>query len=81
MIIAKKSVSEWTHIILDEVHEREEDMDFLLLLCKKLLPEASLTTKLILMSATIHVSDFRDYFTYWRGRGRENVYIIVNSLS
>ena len=27
MLIAKKELNEWTHVILDEVHEREEDMD------------------------------------------------------
>jgi HrpA-like RNA helicase len=54
---------------LDEVHEREEDMDFLLLLCKKLLPEASRTTKLILMSATIQINEFRDYFNFCTGIG------------
>jgi len=64
MIISKKSLHEWTHIILDEVHEREEDMDFLLLLCKKLLPEASRTTKLVLMSATINTLDFKSYLTF-----------------
>ena len=35
MIIGKKSLSEWTHIILDEVHEREMDLDFALMLCKQ----------------------------------------------
>ena len=35
MVIGKKSLSEWTHIILDEVHEREMDLDFALMLCKQ----------------------------------------------
>ncbi len=65
MIIGRKTLNEWTHIILDEVHEREEDMDFLLLLCKKLLHEgASRGTKLVLMSATINVDDFASYFSF-----------------
>ena len=37
MLIAKKELNEWTHVILDEVHEREEDMDLVMLICKKLL--------------------------------------------
>ncbi len=57
-------MADWTHVILDEVHEREEDMDFLLLLCKKLLFGGTcLGTKLVLMSATINVMDFKTYFT------------------
>ena len=52
MIIAKKHLNEWTHVILDEVHEREEDMDLVMLLVKKLLFTNSRGTKLILMSAT-----------------------------
>lgn len=51
-------------MILDEVHEREEDMDFLLLLCKKFVRTNSRGVKLILMSATINVDDFRNYFSW-----------------
>eukprot|EP00094_Tigriopus_californicus_P006208 TCALIF_05974-PA protein Name:"Similar to spn-E Probable ATP-dependent RNA helicase spindle-E (Aedes aegypti)" AED:0.33 eAED:0.46 QI:14/0/0/0.5/1/0.8/10/0/727 len=63
MIISKKHLYDWTHIILDEVHEREQDMDFALLLCKKLLNTNSLGVKLILMSATLNSSKLEDYFT------------------
>ena len=52
-------------MILDEVHEREEDMDFLLLLCKKMLNTNSRGVKLVLMSATISVQDFLEYYS-WR---------------
>ncbi len=51
-------------MVLDEVHERSEDMDFLLLLCKKLITSNSRYVKLILMSATINVQAFRDYFSF-----------------
>lgn len=48
----EKMLSLYTHIIMDEVHERDIDSDFSLILMKHFLrhfPE----TKLILMSATI----------------------------
>ena len=63
MLIAKKEMNEWTHVILDEVHEREEDMDLVMLICKKLLLTNSRGTKLILMSATMNHHTFVDYFS------------------
>ncbi|KAG8273782.1 ATP-dependent RNA helicase tdrd9 [Homalodisca vitripennis] len=36
-IISAKHLNDYTHILLDEVHEREEDMDFALLIVKRLL--------------------------------------------
>ena len=66
MLIAKKHMNEWTHVILDEVHEREEDMDVVMLICKKLLLTNSRDTKLILMSATLDQSKFQSYFASLR---------------
>ena len=66
MLIAKKHLNEWTHVILDEVHEREEDMDVVMLICKKLLLTNSRDTKLILMSATLDQSKFQSYFASLR---------------
>lgn len=45
-----KPFMDYTHIILDEVHERDKNMDFLLIVIKKLLTP---NVKIILMSATI----------------------------
>ena len=62
MLISKKEMNELTHVILDEVHEREEDMDLVMLICKKLLLTNSRGTKLILMSATMNHLTFFNYF-------------------
>ena len=49
------------YIIIDEVHERDINTDFLLLLMKDLLKEQK-DLKLILMSATLDASGFSKYF-------------------
>ncbi|XP_053080993.1 ATP-dependent RNA helicase TDRD9 isoform X3 [Acinonyx jubatus] len=61
-IVSTKSLVEFTHIFIDEVHERTEEMDFLLLVVRKLLRTNSRFVKLILMSATISCKEFADYF-------------------
>ncbi|XP_068159676.1 putative ATP-dependent RNA helicase DHX57 [Drosophila tropicalis] len=50
-----------THVIVDEVHERSEESDFLLLILKHILRERK-DLKVILMSATLNASLFSDYF-------------------
>ncbi|XP_032673837.1 probable ATP-dependent RNA helicase spindle-E isoform X2 [Odontomachus brunneus] len=62
-LINKKHMMDYTHVILDEVHERDEDMDFLLLVIRKLLRTNSTMVKVILMSATIDVDKFAEYFS------------------
>lgn len=53
-LIKIKSMAEYTHIILDEIHERSKDMDFLLIVIRKLLlAPCRPKVKIILMSATI----------------------------
>uniref|UniRef100_A0A8C3I4W4 ATP-dependent RNA helicase TDRD9 n=1 Tax=Chrysemys picta bellii TaxID=8478 RepID=A0A8C3I4W4_CHRPI len=61
-IVGAKSLAEFTHIFIDEVHERTEEMDFLLLVVRKLLHTNSRFVKVILMSATINCKEFADYF-------------------
>ncbi|KAM3595501.1 uncharacterized protein V6R79_024411 [Siganus canaliculatus] len=61
-LVQAKSLTEYTHIFVDEVHERTEEMDFLLLLLRKLLHSNSKYVKIILMSATIDCRQFADYF-------------------
>lgn len=52
-----------THIIVDEVHERDAQTDFLLILLRDIvLSSRRKDLKIILMSATIQVAKFSDYF-------------------
>ncbi|XP_014470956.1 PREDICTED: probable ATP-dependent RNA helicase spindle-E isoform X2 [Dinoponera quadriceps] len=62
-LIKKKHMLDYTHVILDEIHERDQEMDFLLLIVKKLLQTNSSLVKVILMSATIDVKKFAEYFS------------------
>lgn len=52
---------EWTHLIIDEIHERDHFSDFLLILVRDLLPKFP-ELKVILMSATLHKELFIEYF-------------------
>ncbi|XP_025126893.1 ATP-dependent RNA helicase TDRD9 isoform X3 [Bubalus bubalis] len=61
-IVSAKSLVEFTHIFIDEVHERTEEMDFLLLVVRKLLRTNSRFVKVVLMSATINCRELADYF-------------------
>lgn len=51
-LVASKTMANYTHIILDEVHERSQNMDFLFIVLKQLQHTAP-HTRIILMSATI----------------------------
>lgn len=61
-LINSKSMANYTHVILDEIHEREVDMDFLLIVVRRFLATNSSKTKIILMSATIDSKSFAEYF-------------------
>ena len=50
-----------SHVVVDEVHERSQDSDFLLMLLKDLIPKRP-DLKVILMSATVNADLFANYF-------------------
>ncbi|XP_041377673.1 ATP-dependent DNA/RNA helicase DHX36-like isoform X2 [Gigantopelta aegis] len=50
-----------THVILDEIHERDLQSDFLMIILKDLLPRRP-DLKVILMSATLNAEMFSKYF-------------------
>lgn len=60
-----RQFDEITHIIVDEVHERDVDIDLTLVVLKRLLidrKERGVPIKIILMSATIDPTLFQTYF-------------------
>ena len=50
-----------SHVVVDEIHERDINTDFLLVLLKDML-QIHKGLKIILMSATIDTTLFSDYF-------------------
>uniref|UniRef100_A0A8B9C312 ATP-dependent RNA helicase TDRD9 n=1 Tax=Anser brachyrhynchus TaxID=132585 RepID=A0A8B9C312_9AVES len=70
-----KSLTEFTHIFIDEVHERTEEMDFLLLVVRKLLHTNSQSVKVILMSASINCEEIADYFALPVHNGLNPAYV------
>ena len=61
------SLKSYTHLIMDEVHERDLDIDFSLVVVKHLLgagEKDGLKFKLILMSATFNTNLFANYFAF-----------------
>ena len=72
-------LSAFTHLILDEVHERGIDSDFLSLIVKRLLghPENE-GIKLIVMSATLESDLFVDYFSSLNIGGGSEKPVTVN---
>ncbi|KAM7199239.1 putative ATP-dependent RNA helicase ucp12 [Naviculisporaceae sp. PSN 640] len=55
------SLADVSHIVIDEVHERSLDTDFLMSIIRDVLYKRR-DLKLILMSATLDAASFRDYF-------------------
>ncbi|KAL9028965.1 MAG: hypothetical protein Q9196_002740 [Gyalolechia fulgens] len=61
MLESSDDLREITHLVLDEVHERSIESDFLLIVLRKLLIRRP-TLRVILMSATVDAAKFSNYF-------------------
>ncbi|KAL8858695.1 MAG: hypothetical protein Q9178_004783 [Gyalolechia marmorata] len=61
MLEASEDLQGITHLVLDEVHERSIESDFLLIVLRKLLIRRP-ALKVILMSATVDAAKFSSYF-------------------
>lgn len=62
MLEGSNDLGEITHLVLDEVHERSIESDFLLIVLKKLLARRK-DLKVVLMSATVDAEKFSKYST------------------
>ncbi|XP_048503331.1 DExH-box ATP-dependent RNA helicase DExH5, mitochondrial isoform X2 [Beta vulgaris subsp. vulgaris] len=60
-LLVDRTLKGITHVIVDEIHERGMNEDFLLIVLKELLPRRP-ELKLILMSATLDAELFSSYF-------------------
>lgn len=60
MLEGRESLADITHIIIDEVHERSIDSDFLLIILREIL-EVRKDLKVILMSATVDAEKIANY--------------------
>lgn len=69
-LLSDPLLNEFDAVVIDEAHERKVNIDFLLYLLRNVL-NARPTFKLVIMSATINESIFRDYF-------KEYLYISLN---
>ncbi|KAI4101868.1 MAG: hypothetical protein L6R37_004743 [Teloschistes peruensis] len=61
MLESSDDFGEITHLVLDEIHERSIESDFLLIVLRKLLARRP-TLKVVLMSATVDAVKFSSYF-------------------
>lgn len=83
LVNSPESFHKYTHIIMDEVHERDLDIDFSLVVLKHLIArmksqeQNSLNFKLILMSATFNTTLFANYFSQSSIAGVESLEVYV----
>lgn len=68
-LINEKSLKSFSHIIVDEAHERDADTDLLLMMIRTLMRQERSSFRLIVMSATMNMDKLKSYFTFKTGYG------------
>lgn len=69
----------FTHVLVDEVHERSVDTDFLLLLLREIVRKRS-ELRVVLMSATLDADKFASYFSSAVQGRKSNPHVPVISI-
>lgn len=70
-LVSDPSLDGVSHVMIDEVHERDIDTDFLLVLLRELLDKRP-DLRVVLMSATLDAESFGRYFSSSRGGGADD---------
>lgn len=68
-----------THVLVDEVHERSVETDFLLLLLREIAARRP-SIRIVLMSATLDANKFAEYFSSALSKGNKRVIIPIVSI-
>ena len=75
-LVRDPEISDVSHVIIDEVHERDINTDFLLVLLKELI-QTRKDLKVVLMSATLDAESFSRYFTMDTNMARQTPLLSV----
>lgn len=72
-LITEKSLKGFSHIIVDEAHERDADTDLLLMMIRTLMRKEKSSFRLIVMSATMNMDKLKSYFTFRTNYGHSTI--------